>query len=259
MTREEFSAKFLPLSPHEKVKFLYTHIDSLSKRERIFFLLNLLQAEDTSPLVKATSLKFLREASYQEFELYKKYADDNFRALSNAAKRAVKEFEDKEKRNRYYMDSVLRKLASLDDKARRLKILKAIARLNATWVFRVLLESLADPCETIRDYLVKELSQREVWSLNPFYERLKKSPWYLRSAVVKILGLRKDNAALPHIELLLGDSNVDVRKCAADALGEIDGKEVLALLVKLTKDKSIYVRSAAAEAMRKVSRVRFSG
>ncbi|MDH7512669.1 MAG: HEAT repeat domain-containing protein [Clostridiales bacterium] len=259
MTLEEFSERFSPLSPHEKVKFLYTHIDSLSKRERIFFLLNLLQAEGTSPLVKATGLKFLREASYQEFELYKKYTDNNFRALSNAAKRAVKEFEDKEKRSRYYMDSVLRKLASLDDKGKRLKILKAIAKLNSPWVFRVLLESLADPCETIRDYLIKELSQREVWSLNPFYERLKKSPWYVRSAVVKILGRRKDSACLPHIEPLLADSNVDVRKCAADALGEIGGKEVLALLVKLTKDKSIYVRSAAAEAVRKVSRVRFSG
>ncbi len=259
MTLEEFSEKFLPLSPHEKIKFLYTHIDSLSKRERIFFLLNLLQAEGTSPLVKATGLKFLREASYQEFELYKKYADDNFRALSNAAKRAVKEFEDKEKRNRYYMDSVLRKLASLEDRGRRLKILKAIAKLKAPWIFRVLLESLADPCETIRDFLVRELSQREVWCLSPFYERLKKPPWYVRSAVVKILGRRKDSACLPHIEPLLADSNVDVRKCAADALGEIGGKEALALLIKLTKDKSNYVRAAAAEAVRKVSRVRFSG
>jgi hypothetical protein len=259
MTLEEFSEKFLPLSPHEKIKFLYTHIESLSKRERICFLLNLFQEESTSPLVKATGLKFLREASYQEFELYEKYADDNFRALRNAAKRAVREFDDKEKRNRYYTDSVLRKLASLEDKDRRLKILKAIAKLKAFWIFSVLLESLADPCETIRDFLVKELSQREAWSLNPFYERLSKPPWYVRSAVVKILGQRKDKAALSHIEPLLVDSNVDVRKCAADALGEIGGKEVLSLLVKLTKDKSSYVRTAATEAMRKVSRVRFSG
>jgi len=259
MTLEEFSEKFLPLSPHEKIKFLYTHIDSLSKKERIFFLLNLLQEEGTSPLVKATGLKFLREASYQEFELYKKYTDDNFRALRNAAKRAVKEFGDKDKRNHYYTDSVLRKLASLEDKDRRLKILKAIAKLKAAWVFRVLLESLTDPCETIRDFLVRELSQREAWSLNPFYERLRKPPWYVRSAVVKILGRRREASALPHIEPLLADSNVDVRKCAADALGEIGGKEALALLVKLTKDKSSYVRAAAAAAMRKVSRVRFSG
>jgi HEAT repeat protein len=259
MTLEEFSEKFLPLSPHEKIKFLYTHIESLSKRERICFLLNLFQEESTSPLVKATGLKFLREASYQEFELYEKYADDNFRALRNAAKRAVREFDDKEKRNRYYTDSVLRKLASLEDRDRRLKILKAIAKLKAPWVFRVLLDSLADPCETIRDFLIRELSQREVWSLNPFYERLRKPPWYARSAVVKILGRRKDSAALPQIEPLLTDSNVDVRRCTADALGEIGGKETLALLVKLTKDKSSYVRAAAAEAMRRVSRVRFSG
>ncbi len=259
MTLEEFSEKFLPLSPHEKIKFLYTHIDSLSKRERIVFLLGLLQGEGTSPLVKATGLKFLREASYQEFEFYKKYAEDNFRALRNAAKKAVKEFEGKERSNSYYADSVLRKLASLEDRGRRLKILRAIAKLKAPWIFRVLLESLADPCETIRDFLIKELSEREVWSLSLFYEKLKKPPWYVRSAVVKILGRRKDGEALSYIAPLLADSNVDVRKCVADTLGEIGGKEALALLVKLTKDKSSYVRTAAAEALRKVSRVRFSG
>ncbi len=259
MTVEEFQQKFEPLSPHEKIRFLYNHIDSLSRKEKIAFLLSLIKKEKTSPLVKATSLKFLREASHQEFEIYKNYVDDRFRAVANAARRAVKEFEDKEKKNRFYTDSVLRKLASLENKEKRLKVLRAISKLNAPWVLRVFLESLSDPCEIIRDFLVQELSRREIWDLDPLFARLKKPPWYAKSAVLKILGRRKETAALPQIELILSDPNVDIRRSAAEALGEIGGKASLALLVRLTKDKSSLVRAAAAEALRKASHVRFSG
>jgi 3-methyladenine DNA glycosylase AlkD len=259
MTLAEFSEKFSGLSPHEKIKFLYTNIETLNKEERISFLLSLLQGEKSSLLVKATALKFLREASYQEFEVYESYVEDDFRAIANAAKKAVKEFEEKDRKNRFYAEAVLRKLRSLPDKERRLKILKAISKLKASWVLKVFLEALNDPCEINRDFLVKELSQREIWNFSPLYEKLRNPPWYAKSAALKVLGLRKDTRALPLIEQALTDTNVGVRKSAADALGEIGGKEALALLVKLTKDKSAYVRTAASEALRRVSNVRFSG
>lgn len=259
MTIEEFSEQFSPLPPQEKIKFLYTRIESLAREERIVFLLSILKQEEASPLVKATALKFLREASYQESEVYKSFVEDDFQAIANAAKRAVKELEAKDKKDSYYSDSILRKLGSIPDKDRRLKILKAISRLQTPWVFRVLLEALSDPYESNRDFLIKELSQREIWNLAPFYEKLALPPWYSKSAVLRILGQRKDGAAIPAIERALADPNVDVRKNAAEALGEIGGKEALSLLVKLTKDQSAYVRQAASGALRKVSSVRFSG
>ena len=259
MTIEKFLEEFSPLPPQEKIKFLYTHIETLAKEERIVFLLSILKQEEASPLVKASALKFLREASYQESEVYKSFLEDDFRAIANAAKRAVKEFEEKDKKDGYYSDAVLRKLSSLPDKDRRLKILKAISRLQAPWVLRVLLEGLSDPCESNRDFLVKELSEREIWNFSPFYEKLSKPPWYTKSAVLRVLGRRKDSAAVPAINKVLADPNVDVRKSAAEALGAIGGKEALALLVRLTKDGSAYVRQAANDALRKVSNVRFSG
>lgn len=258
MTVAEFSEKFSLLPTHEKIRFLYTNIDTLDKEEQISFLLSLLKEEKSSPLVKAAALKFLRQASYQEFEVYENYLDHNFRALANAARRAIKEFEEKDKKNRFYAEAVLRKLESLPDKEKRLKILRAISKLKASWVLKVLLKALADPCEANRDFLIKELSQREIWNLSSLYEKLHSPPWYVKSAALKVLGRRKDAGALPSIERALADSNVDVRKSAADALGEIGGKEALALLVKLAKDKSAYVRTAAANALRRVSRVRFS-
>ncbi len=259
MTLEDFREQFSPLPPQEKIKFLYTHIEGLAREERIMFLLSVLREKESSPLVKATALKFLRETSFQESEVYKGFIEDDFRALANAAKRALKEFKEKDKKDEYYADAVLRKLKSHTDKDKRLKILKAIAGLRASWVLRVLLEALADPCESNRDFLIKELSQREIWNLSPVYEKLILPPWYRKSAVLKTLGLRKDKAAVPAIRTVLDDPNVDVRKNAADALGEIGGKEALALLVELTKDPSAYVRQAAVGSLRKISSVRFSG
>lgn len=259
MTLEDFTDQFSPLPPQEKIKFLYTHIESLSREERIMFLLSVLKEKDASPLVKATALKFLRETAFQEPDVYKSFLGEEFRALANAAKRALKEFEEKDKKDEYYAAAVLRKLNSHADKDKRLKILKAIARLKAPWVLKVLLEALSDHSESNRDFLIKELSQREIWNFSPVYEKLAQPPWYMKSAVLKVLGLRKDAAAVRAIRTVISDPNVDVRKSAADALGEIGGKEALALLIDLSKDPSAYVRQAAVSSLRKISSVRFSG
>jgi HEAT repeat protein len=259
MTLEDFREQFFPLPPQEKIKFLYTHVESLSRQERITFLLSILKEKAASPLVKATALKFLRETSFQEPDVYKSFLGEDFRALANAAKCALKEFEEKDKKDEYYAAAVLRKLNSHADKDKRFKILKAIARLKAPWVLKVLLEGLSDYCESNRDFLIKELSQREIWNFSPVYEKLSQPPWYMKSAVLKVLGLRKDGAAVRAIRTVLSDPNVDVRKTAADALGEIGGKEALALLIDLTKDPSTYVRQAAVASLRKISSVRFSG
>lgn len=259
MSLEEFSAEFAPLPCQEKIRFLYTRIDSLSQSDKITFLISLLKDERQSPLVKATALKFLREASYQETDVYKAFVGDEFVALANAAKKAVKEFEEKEKKNDYYAEAVLRKLRSLADKDKRLKILRAIARLEASWVLKVLIDSLADPCEKNRDFLVNELVRREIWNLAPLLEKLRHPPWFAKSSVLKILARRKEAKAFEAVAMAAEDSNVEVRHSAAEALGKIGGREALALLVKLSKDPSAYVRQGAAEALREASRVRFSG
>jgi hypothetical protein len=259
MTLQEFSEKFIPLPPQEKIRFIYMNIESLGKDEKILFLLSILKEEKSSPLVKATALKFLRQSSYPESELYRNFTEDHFPAIANAAKRAVKELGEKERDNDYYAEAFLRKLGSLTDKDRRLKILQAIARLTAPWVLSVLVGALNDPAERNRDFLVQVLAEREIWNPAPLYEKLVSPPWYARSAVLKVLGRRRDPEALQAIEKTLADPNVDVRRSAAEALAEIGGKDALGILVRLAKDKNSYVRQAAKDALRKVSTVRFSG
>jgi len=152
----------------------------------------------------------------------------------------------------------LRKLALTQDKKKRLKVLKAYARLDTRLAGKVLIEALGDPCEEIRDFLIRELGERESFDPDLAYAKLAGPPWYARSAVLRVLAARRLEGAVRHIERVLGDANADVRKCAAEALGEIGGRESLPLLVRLAKDQNPYVKAAAQDALRKASSVRFS-
>jgi hypothetical protein len=154
--------------------------------------------------------------------------------------------------------SFLSKLAETPDKGRRLAILKACAKVKAYWVEKLFWDALGDPCEEIRDFVVKSLCAKESLDLGSALSRLERPPWYARSSVLRILGRRKMGEAVPLIESTLRDGNVDVRRAAATALGEIGGKESLRLLLRLKKDPSPYVRMAAEEGILKNSTLRFS-
>lgn len=258
MNLEEFSEKFQPLPAQEKVKFLYIHLDELSENDKIRLLTGVIRDERTSPLVKATALKFLRRTSYQDPGFYQQHLNNQFQALAKAAKRAAKDAGEQEKKNRHIADAVVRKVRSTKDKAKRMKIIKAVAGLQASWVPLVLMDGLADPSETVRDFLIKELAGRETLSISLLCRRLAAPPWYAKSAVLRVLGMRKAAEAVRVMETVLDDANTDVRRTAAQVLGEIGGKEAVGMLVRLAKDNNVYVRSAAEEALRKVSEVRFS-
>jgi hypothetical protein len=150
-----------------------------------------------------------------------------------------------------------KKIARTEDRQKRLKIIKAYARLRAELSERILIEALGDPCEIIRDFIIRELSARPAIDFDFLRGRLAAPPWYARSAVLKIVGKRKPEKAVSYIRQVIDDANADVRKCAAQTLGEIGGRETLPLLVKLQKDPNPYVRAAAEEGLIRVSEVRF--
>jgi HEAT repeat protein len=258
MDTEEFAGTLAVLPPQEKIRLIYTHLDDLPEPDKIRVLLSLLKDEKSSAKVRATALKFLRQTSYQDAELFQRYLDDGNPAVASAARAAAREAGEQEQKNRLIAESVLKKIQATVDRDKKIKILKAIARLQAPWVEHVLLEALADSLEAIRDFLVQELSGRERLSLALFQKRLMKPPWYARSAALKILGMKRIPESLKIIESVLEDANADVRRNVAWSLSEIGGKEVVPLLVRLSKDSNHYVRITAEEALRKVSEVRFS-
>lgn len=153
--------------------------------------------------------------------------------------------------------SVQTKIHTTKEKQDRLKIIKGIANSNAAWADEVLVHTLQDPSEEIRDFVVKELGARENLDLKQLYQRITRPPWYVKTGCLQILGLRKNPSSIKHIEFLIDDPNNEVRRTLALVLGEIGGKNALALLSLLAKDKSSFVRTAAQRALQKVSDVKF--
>ena len=152
----------------------------------------------------------------------------------------------------------LGKLARTPDKTKRQAVIAACAKVRSPWAEELLWEALADPNEGVRDFVMKELRRRDPLHLEFALKRLRLPPWYARSSALGIIGCRRIREAIPEIGRAVGDANVEVRRAAAEALGEIGGDESLKLLVVLKKDANPYVRTAAEEAIRKTSGVRFS-
>jgi len=257
MDFQEFSERLKPLSPRKKIEFIHNTIDDLPEEEKIASLLSIIKEKKSSPLVRATALKFLRQTSYQDFKTYQEFLKDRYQPLARASKRALKNIEAQQEKNNYTSKSVLGKIEAVKEKKKRLRIIKAISRIDAPWVAGVLLNSLEIPCEEIRDFIINELGHRENLNLDIFYQKLKASPWYVKSAILKIMGILKNPLSIKYIESVFKEHNVEVRRSAAQALGEIGGKDALALLVRLAKDKNHYVKRSAEEALRKASDLKF--
>jgi len=198
--------------------------------------------------------KFLRRSHHGEPEIFEESLEID--SLLEGTLLSDNDSDQEEKSS--IAKAVLRKIDIFRDKQKRLKLIRAIAKLKSSWVPAVLLETLSDPCEEIRDYLVKELAGREELPLECLYQKLFKTSWYIKSSVLRILGLRKKQEAIRSIKLMISDPNIEVRRSTARALGEIGGKEAKTLLLQMRKDQSPYVKAAAEEALRKIIDLKFT-
>jgi len=155
------------------------------------------------------------------------------------------------------VNTLLRRVEIIQDRKKKIKFIRMIAHLDAPWIPKVFVELLADSSEEVRDVAVRELSERGDWPASAVYDRLPRPPWYAKSAALRVLGLRKDAAAIPHIRRMVGDPNADVKRTAAWCLGEIGGADALSLLVRLAADANPYVRNAAAGSLDRLCDFKF--
>jgi len=62
-------------------------------------------------------------------------------------------------------------------------------------------------------------------------------------------GLLAEEAAVPHLDPLLEDEDVEVREVTIAALGEIGGRQARAVLLRYLEDPSRGMREAVEEAL----------
>lgn len=258
MNQQEFAEKFKPLSTQKKIKFIHSNINSLTEEGKISVLLSIIEEGSSSPTLRATALKLLGKTSCQDFKVVHECLEDKNPAVTKAAKKALENLESIYKENRQISQSVLKKIEAVNDKQKRLKMIKTLTKGKEPWICQALLDALEDPSEEIRNFIVSEFIKQEYLNLDLVYQKLLSPLWYVKSSALRLLSAKKNPESIKHIQCIVEDPNVDVRRSAALALGEIGGKEVLALLVQLAKDKNLYVRVIAEKALRKVSKLRFS-
>jgi HEAT repeat protein len=164
----------------------------------------------------------------------------------------------KKPRKKSSRENAIKNIQEAKDRQTRIKIITRLVNSKEPWVGEVLIQALEDPSEDIRKIIVTELSNRENLNLNLLYEKLHKPPWYVKTECLRILGLRKNAASVKHIESLVHDPNIEVRRTLAIVLGEIGGKKALALLKKLTEDDSPFVRTPALQALQEAGNAKFS-
>jgi len=192
-------------------------------------------------------VKFLRRSRDDDAEFYRGLDSDlveELRAAENKGQEAVAEV-------------VLRKIGILQSKEKKIRLLENLSRFSDPWVCAVLLQLLADPREEMRDTAARQLAEREDCPMEKLYARLLRPPWYVKSAILRILARRKNPQSVRPIKAVLNDSNADVKCTAAQALEAIGGQEARVLLVYLAKDKNAYVRAAASEALEKICDFKF--
>jgi HEAT repeat protein len=258
VTIQEFRDQFEALGPRARAKALPGLVQELAAADRAKALLDVLREAQASPLVRAAALRLLKSFCAEDPELFQSFLSDRNPTVVKASARALKDVETLHRRAAPVARAFLKKLASVEDKDRRIKILRAVARLPAPWVQTVLIESLSDPSQHVRDFLVKDLGGRDVVNQRLLIKHLGNGPWYGKSAAIAIMGRRGSPAFLKHLASAVEDPNVDVRRSAAEALGLIGGKDSVCLLVKLVEDKNPYVKRAAEDSLRKASDPKFS-
>ena len=156
------------------------------------------------------------------------------------------------------VEFALHKLDILQSRDKKFRMMRSIARVPRSWVPCVFVELLSDASDEIREAAVRELAERDDYPLELLHEKLRRPPWYVRSAVLRILGTKRRPESIRPIREIIDDPNVDVKRSAAQALGAIGGPEARTLLVRLTRDDNPYVRTAAVEALDKIVELKFS-
>jgi len=152
----------------------------------------------------------------------------------------------------------LKTIQEAKDKNSRSDIIAKMAKSEESWVCEVLIQSLSDPSEDIREFIVTRLAERDDLDLGLLYSRLQKTHWYVKTGCLRVVGLKKNADSVKYISSLVDDPNIEVRRTLATVLGEIGGNEAAALLTKLSEDTSCFVRNRAIQALQDISQVKFS-
>lgn len=245
------AGKFVTFNVSKQLEFLEGETFSREERQtKIDFLKDILR-EDPPYRTTACALQKLEALKYRDRYLFRRYLYHPDRTVTETARHAISR---KIETNDGPCKKLQRMLEEGNSEDRVLLadyFLKEEGRLDVS----ALLSFLTIDDIKVRELIIKRISHQHEIDEDQLSEVLKKgSVWYVRAALIEILGKRKSRVLLQVIEELLKDKNVEVKLKLIDALANLGEAQARGHIESLCTDKIIWVRRRARRALQDMQR-----
>ncbi len=237
---------FILLGPEQQVEYLKSGEFATRQRcERIQFLKALL-VPDLPSLTTACALRLLRELNYPDRYYFRKFLYHIDSNVSNAARTAINECCAAKEDHCFQIVKVLA-AGTTDD---RLVLVDFFLQDKGKLNGNVLIAFLNTDDPKVREKIVKKITNEYELDEALLSDTITKGlTWYVRAALVEILGKRKSHHLFDNIEFLIKDSNVEVKLKLIHALSNYETETRKKYLQKLSTDSLIWVRKEANRAL----------
>lgn len=236
---------FVGFKPPRQVEYLnkddFTHSNY---KEKIEFLKAVLKEELTAETMVCVLL-LLKELHYPDRYFFRKFLYHRDDSVSDAAREIIDELDRKEERRATFVD-MLREGKRDDIILLADYFITQKGKINE----QALLAFLCINDVKVRDKIVKSMTpEHEVDDALLSAAVTSGIVWYVRAALVEILGNRRSQHLFDCIEFLMKDKNVEVKLKLIDALAKLGEEKGKAYLQQLARDSVIWVRKRAYQAL----------
>ncbi|MCP4152907.1 MAG: hypothetical protein GY757_34560 [bacterium] len=237
---------FKALNWLDQVRFLKSDdFNMLDRCIKIDFLKDVLKTK-LPPKTTACAIKTLGKVNYHDRYFFRKFLYHRDSFVSNAAKKAMKPY----KELAPPLDKKVKEMLLEGNTCDRLLITDCFLGEKGKVNEDILLSFLAIGDFKVRESIVKKISPAHELDEKKLSDAIKSgSVWYVRAALVEILGKRKSAHFTPLIDILLKDTNVEVKLKLLDALLKWGKKEARKHIERLANDSILWVRKEARRAL----------
>lgn len=216
------------------------------RQEKIDFLKDILRVR-LSPPITAAALSLLRELKYRDKYFFRKFLYHIDCSVCNEARKAIREKIDSEDSDCSRMLKMLRE----GDTADRLLIADHFLGSNDEINVDTLISFLYFNDVKVRDAIINKISIEHQLDEARVSHVLKSGVvWYVRAALVEILGKRKSSHLWDIVDELMNDRNVEVKLKLVGALSMLGEEKVKLYIQRLANDAVIWVRKEAQRALK---------
>jgi hypothetical protein len=239
--------RFMELSVTKQLAFLESdNFCGWQRQEKIDFLKDILRVR-LSPAVIAAALNLLRELKYRDKYFFRKYLYHIDCSVCNEARKAIREKNDTGDNDCARMMKVLRE----GDTSDRLLIADHFLGCNGEVDVDTLISFLHFNDVKVRDAIINKISEEHQLDESRVSHVLKSGVvWYVRAALVEILGKRKSSHLWDIVDDLMSDRNVEVKLKLVGALSRLREDKVKLYIQRLANDAVIWVRKEAQRALK---------